>query len=349
MRAPRVSPPVAAEAPQGPTLPLSTLTVGYGGAALLKRMLDSLLASKPPPAEGILVDNASPEPLGEVFGAFAAAAREAGIRPVLVEAGANLGFGGGNTAGLKHATQPWVMLVNPDTEVEPATLAALLEATKALPGPCVSQPLLLFSERRDTINSAGIAPYLDGGFVDMLCEAPRERLRAREPIEIAAATGACALFPREFPGTYGFFDPDYFLYFEDVDLGLRWRRMGVRAFLVPSATMFHHWHGTTGKAEGALAVEISSNQIKTVAKNYPPLEAIVAGLLWSAVTASYLWWRGRPVEGRTRVNAAARELRQWRLLLSKRREVRALGPDARVRRWIVLPKLPRFADPPQLR
>src|SRR3990172_8894639 len=81
MRAPRVSPPVAAEAPQGPTLPLSTLTVGYGGAALLKRMLDSLLASKPPPAEVILVDNASPEPLGEVFGAFAAAAREAGIRP----------------------------------------------------------------------------------------------------------------------------------------------------------------------------------------------------------------------------------------------------------------------------
>ena len=37
------------------------------------------------------------------------------------------------------------------------------------------------------------------------------------------------------------------------------------------------------------------------------------------------------------------------MLLSKRREVRALGPDARVRRWIVLPKLPRFADPPQLR
>ncbi len=309
-------------------------------------MLDSLLASDPPPAQVILVDNASPEPLAGIFEAFAIKARAQGINPVFVEAGANLGFGGGNILGLKHATEEWVMLVNPDTELEPSTLPTLLEGARALPAPCVTQPLLLFSDRRGTINSAGIAPYLDGGFIDMLCEAPLERLQGREPVEIAAATGACALFPREIAQRYGFFDPDFFLYFEDVDLGLRWRRCGVRSFLVPRAVMFHVWHGSTGERTADLAVEIFRNQIKTVAKNYPPFEAAFAGILWAGDTFANLAWRGRPETARHKIRAAAMELRRLGGLRSKRRQVKALGPDARVQPWITVPGPPHLAHPP---
>jgi N-acetylglucosaminyl-diphospho-decaprenol L-rhamnosyltransferase len=330
-------------------LPISTITVGYRGADHLRRMLDSILHASPPPAQVILVDNASPEPLRAIFDAFAAEAELAGIRTTFVEAGANLGFGGGNTLGLEHATEPWVMLLNPDTELEPATLRTLFDAAQTLPSPCVVQPLLLFADRRDTINSAGIAPYMDGGFIDMLCEAPLERLKAQEPVEIAAATGACALFPREVAARHGFFDPDFFLYFEDVDLGLRWRRCGVRSFLVPRAVMFHVWHGSTGEKTADLTVEVFRNQIKTVAKNYPPFEAALAAVLWAGDTFACLTWRGKGDVARHKIRAAAMELRGAGVLLSKRRAVRALGPHARVARWIVVPKEPRLAHPPMVR
>jgi GT2 family glycosyltransferase len=334
---------------QRAALPISTITVGYGGQAHLRRLLASLLASSPPPAEVIVVDNASPLPLRPAFDAFKGPAEAAGIRPLFIEAGSNLGFGGGNRVGIAHATQEWVMLLNPDTEVEPSTLALTLEAARNLPQPCAVQPLLLFSERRDTINSAGIATYIDGSFVDMLCEAPASALTADGPIEIVAPTGACALFPRELPDRCGFFDPDFFLYFEDVDLGLRWRRKGVHAFLVPAARMFHVWHGSTGPVRGDLAVEIFRNQLRTVLKNYPPFDALLACLLWAGVTVSYLGWRRRSDDGWNRVKAAASVLREAPRLRAKRREVRALGPDTLVSKWIVMPRLPHTAHPPQVR
>ncbi len=330
-------------------LPISTITVGYRGAEHLRRMLDCLLSSDPPPAQVIVVDNASPEPLEPVFGAFAPLARRRGIRPLFVNAEKNLGFGRGSALGLQQATERFVMLVNPDTEFEPATLRTLLAAAEKLPEPCAVQPLLLFAKRRDTINSAGIAAYLDGTFIDMLSDAPLDRLRASGPTEVGAVTGACALFPRNFAERFGFFDPEYFLYFEDADLGLRWRRLGVRAYLVPDAIMYHVWHGSTGEARGELEVEVFRNQIKTVAKNYPPLEAAVSALVWAAVTVSYLAWRGKPQVARHRMHAAAGELRRLRLLLAARRKVRALGPDSLVRPWIVIPRRPHAAHPPMRR
>jgi GT2 family glycosyltransferase len=336
---------------QGPErlLPLSTITVGYKGAKHLRRMLDSLLESTPPPAQVIVVDNASPEPLEPVFGAFAPLARRRGMRPLFVSAPKNLGFGAGSALGLEHATEPFVMLVNPDTEVPPMTLQRLLDAARQLPEPCAVQPLLLYADRREVINSAGIAAFLDGTCIDLLSGAPLERLAARGPTEIAGVTGACALFPRDFAERFGFFDPAYFLYFEDADLGLRWLRQGVRAYLVPDAVMYHVWHGSSGEAGGDLEVETLRNQLRTVAKNYPPLEAAISAFAWAAVTLSYLAWRGKPQLARQRMRAAAAEVRLFPKLRTARRAVRALGPDGRVRPWIVIPKRPAYAHPPMRR
>ncbi len=329
-------------------LPVSVITVGYRGAPLLARCLEALLHSEPPPAEVVIVDNASPDDLTGVMAEFEAKAPSAGIRAVLVRAPSNLGFGQGCALGLRHAQQTHIMLLNPDTEAAPQALALLLRALEAAPSPSAVQPLVLFAGERATINSAGIAAFLDGGFVDMLCDAPRASLAAREPVPIGAATGAAVLMRRADIERLGFFDPDFFLYVEDVDLGLRWRRAGAEVFLVPEALIYHEYHGSTGPSRTAFAFEISSNQLETAFKNYPLLELAPMAFLWSYNTARLLGGRGRDL-GRARLRAALHILRRRQAVLEKRRAVRSTGSDLRVRPWIVAPKDARDARPPQRR
>lgn len=329
-------------------LPVSVITVGYRGAPLLSKCLEALLDSEPLPAEVVVVDNASPEDLTGVVSAFEARAQAAGVRAVSVRSPVNLGFGQGNALGLRHATQPHILLLNPDTEVTPGALRALLEALEAAAPPAVVQPLILFAGERGTINSAGIAAFFDGGFVDMLCDAPRASLAATGPTPIAAATGAAVLMRRADIDRLGFFDPDFFLYVEDVDLGLRWRRAGAQILLVPGALIYHHYHGSSGPSRDAFAFEISSNQLETALKNFPALELGPMALLWSYNTVRLLAGRGRAL-GRARLRAAHSLLRRRRAVLEKRRAVRATGSDLRVRPWIVAPKQARDAAPPQTR
>jgi N-acetylglucosaminyl-diphospho-decaprenol L-rhamnosyltransferase len=329
-------------------LPISVITVGYRGAPLLARCLDSLLRADPPPAEVIVVDNDSPEDLSGVMADFEKRAAAAGISPRMLRAPRNLGFGQGNAFGLAQATQKHIMLLNPDTEVEAGTLSRLLGALEALPAPVAVQPLIVFAGNRSTINSAGIAAFLDGGFVDMLCDAPRDLLKGTEPIPIAAGTGAALLMRREDIDRFGFFDPDFFLYVEDVDLGLRWRRAGAEVFLVPGAIVYHEYHGSTGPSRNAFAFEISSNQIETALKNFPTADLAPSAILWTYNTLRLLGGRG-PELGRARLRSALQILRRRRTVMDKRRRVRATGPDDRVSRWIVSPKSAERAAPPQTR
>ncbi len=329
----------------GPLLPVSIVTVGYRGARWLRACLGSILRSAALPREVVVVDNASPEDLTAVAADFAGAAARRGVRALTVRSNENLGFGRGCALGVKSSTEPNVFLLNPDTELEPATLGRLFEAAQLAPQPCAVQPMVVFAERRDTVNSAGVAAFLDGGFVDMLCGAPVPEALPGPLIPIAAATGAAMLVRRQDIEALGFFDPDFFLYVEDVDLGLRWRRAGAQAFLVPQAVVYHAYHGSSRETGTEFARSISANQIETVAKNYPPLEAAIAAQLWAYNTLRLLAGRG-PELGRARLSAAVTAARRWRAILAKRRAVRDTGPDDRVGPWIVRPRPESEARPP---
>ncbi len=55
----------------------------------------------------------------------------------------------------------------------------------------------------------------------------------------------CAsLYRREFLVKTGGFDPDFFAYLEDVDLGLRGRLLGYRYLYLPTAKVLHKSHGS---------------------------------------------------------------------------------------------------------
>ncbi|WP_454049405.1 glycosyltransferase family 2 protein [Cellulomonas sp. Marseille-Q8402] len=191
--------------------------------------------------ELVLVDNGTdPEVADRV-------AAEAGGR--VVRTGENLGYGGGANAGARGATQPFLVVANPDVVWEPGSLDALLDAAERHPAVGAFGPALL-NEDGTVYPSARELPSLTQGVGHALLGKvwPHNpwTVRYQQRQETAGTervagwlSGACLLLRREAFEAVGGFDEDYFMFFEDVDLGERLPRAGWANLYVPTARVTH--------------------------------------------------------------------------------------------------------------
>ena len=162
----------------------------------------------------------------------------------LVELPWNEGFGAGVNAGVARAGGlgcTRVLALNPDASIDPGSIRALLDASRADPEALVGPRI---------VRSDGTA-WFAGAVLDPERGTTR---RARED-ELGGdrtwQTGACFLATIAMWEAVGGFDDDYFLYWEDIDLSWRWREAGGALVLLAEATAVHDAGGTqsgTGKS-----------------------------------------------------------------------------------------------------
>lgn len=66
----------------------------------------------------------------------------------------------------------------------------------------------------------------------------------------------------------GYFDPDHFMYYEDLDLGWRARLAGWTALYVPASSVHHKWHGSAQRhGERWLVLKLNTNRVRLLVKN----------------------------------------------------------------------------------
>lgn len=214
--------------------PVAVVIVSWNSAGYLPRCLASLARLERPPREIVVVDSGSSDGSADT-------ARRAG-REVRVEAcGDNVGYCAGNNRGIRATTSPYVLALNPDTELEPDFLERMLPAFDDPAVGLVAPKLLRFDRR--TLDSAGQMlarsrrPYDRGyGLPD------RGEFDRDEPV--FGACGAAALYRRAMldaiadPGPE-FFDETFFAFGEDLDVAWRARRLGWRAVYRPRAVGYH--------------------------------------------------------------------------------------------------------------
>jgi N-acetylglucosaminyl-diphospho-decaprenol L-rhamnosyltransferase len=284
---------------------VAAVVVNYNAGATLAACVARLRA------EGVgaivVVDNDSGDGSAE-----AAAAPD--VR--LVRAGANLGYGTAANIGVATASQPYVLVMNPDVEVRPGSVDALVGALErdpllAVVGPRVESPdgSLYPSARRfpDLVVAAGHA-FL--WFV-----APDNRFsRAYKlldwdhatPGEVDWVSGSCMLVRRDAFGAVGGFDERYFMYVEDVDLCWRLGRAGWRIGYEPASRVVHAGGVSTDQAAYRMILEHHRSLWRfaretTVGARRLALPAVAAGLGARTVLA----WAQRTLEtARTRLDAA---------------------------------------------
>lgn len=202
------------------------------GADLLDRCLAALLAT-PELDRVVLVDT----------GGSAADPCDERIDLVRV---ANDGYGAAANAGFEVASRlgaDLVALLNDDVVVRDGWLSPLADAfDDETVG--AAQPKLLYADRDvPTINSLGVAIGPDGAGVDLHVDEPDDGSAVSRAID--AFTGGAVLLRRRFLESTGGFDERFFLYYEDVDLAARGRRLGWRYVCVSDSVVDHVGSATT--------------------------------------------------------------------------------------------------------
>jgi GT2 family glycosyltransferase len=185
----------------------------------------------------------------------------------IVKTGGNLGYAGGNNAGVRAAQGEWVAILNPDTRVQPDWLRALVRP--ALGGSNVaSVASRMLAWQGDTLDFGDAAI----NFMGWGCQPGYGTLRlddylAEKPL-IFACGGAMLVHRDRFLDAGGF-DEDYFAYFEDVDLGWRLWLLGHQVTYAPQAIVFHRHHGAWEEVANAKRWLLAErNTLFTIVKNY---------------------------------------------------------------------------------
>ncbi len=192
------------------------IVLNWNGRDVIGPCLASLSRVTEPPLEIIVVDNASTDGSAEIVG------REAPGAELIVNE-RNLLFAEGNNVGLRRAIErggSLFLLLNNDTEVDPAFVARMLEALDRDPAAGIVGPKIVYHDDPRRIWYGG------GGFFPLVWIPKHENVRSIDGSfperggETLWVTGCAMLVRREVIDAVGLLDPSYRIYCEDVDFCL---------------------------------------------------------------------------------------------------------------------------------
>ena len=206
---------------------VSVVILNFNGRNLLADCLNAVRAQHGCSFETILVDN------GSTDGSVELVRRDyPDVR--LIEAGRNLGFAEGNNLGVAQARANLVVLLNNDTIVAPGWLSALVES--------MAPPDVAVASSRILTRGIPEEYYRRTGSLNLLGHNVMEVFGNTENLFYCG--GASLIFKKDKLGQP--FDPEYFVYSEDVYLSLRARFMGFRVIQVNGSVVDHIGGATTG-------------------------------------------------------------------------------------------------------
>lgn len=236
-------------------LELSIIIVNYNVKEFLLNLLDSLKkALIGISSEIIVVDNASDDGSVEAI-------KEKYPEVKLIINEKNIGFGAANNLALKEAKGKFILLINPDTIVREDTIKVMLK----------------FFEEHSDCGIAGCKVLNPDGTLQLACRRgfpgpwtsftkvmglsklfPKSRLFAKynltyldenQTYEVDAISGAFMMMRREVYEKIGGFDPQFFMYGEDLDLCYRAQKANFKVYYVHSTEIIHYKGESTKRSK----------------------------------------------------------------------------------------------------
>jgi GT2 family glycosyltransferase len=207
----------------------------------------------------------------------------------LLRTGANLGFAGGNNAGIRRALErgaEWVLLVNNDAVAEPGIADALARAAAARPDAGILACKVLFED-------GGSVMYAGASFNAWLGYSGRrvgygKSDRYTNLRDVGRADGAAMAISRNALERAGELDESLFAYVEDVDYSLRVRAAGLAVVFVPDAVVRHKGSASTGGRASTTNLYYSTRNTIAVAERNRPLPPGVRALRRAVVVGTHL-------------------------------------------------------------
>lgn len=212
---------------------VSAVIVNYNGKKVIGEAIQSLKSQDYKRIEIIVVDNNSSDGSQKFI-----MNNYEGVR--LVQNKKNMGYCGINR-GLKHCRGKYIFFTNDDISMERSCIRKLVElCEKDRETGIASSKVVNYFDRK--LNSCGTwisRSFYNGHF---RCD--------KDSVKEIPYNGV-ALIRKEIVEKFGYlFDEDYFVYAEDVDLGLRARLLGYKTVHVPDAVLYHMHEYTLRASKG---------------------------------------------------------------------------------------------------
>ncbi len=240
---------------------VSIIILNWNGKQYLETCLSSLSQQTYKDIEIIFVDNGSSDGSVEFV-------KSKYPEVIIVQHERNLGFAMGVNSGIMASSGKYIATINNDAEADKEWVARLVRVMEsdAQTGSCASKMLNYYE--RDKIDSSGIVIYQNGNAYDRGAgEKDIEEYDLQE--EIFGACAGAALYRKEMLDEIGFFDKDYFAYFEDVDLSFRMHLYSWKCIFVPEAVVYH-MHSATSKQQSPFKIfYLERNKLWNMWKYFP--------------------------------------------------------------------------------
>jgi len=189
----------------------------------------------------------------------------------------NLGFAEGNNVGIRYALKngaDFVCLLNNDTRVSSNFLLHLIEVANSdkkigiVGGKIYFEKGYEFHKERYKPNELGKVIWYAGGKIDWdniyathrgVDEVDRGQYETQ--VETEYVNGCLMLIKKEVFEKIGFFDPKYFLYFEENDFCQKALKAGFKLVYTPKAVIWHLNAGSSGSGSSLHDYFLTRNRL----------------------------------------------------------------------------------------
>ena len=234
---------------------LSIIIVNYNVKEFLQNLLQSIeKASSNLSLETIIVDNASDDGSIEML--------HKNFQQIkLIENKKNVGFGAANNQAIEIAKGKYILLLNPDTIVKEDTFTEMIKFFEANPEAGMAGCKVLNPDGTLQLACRRGFPGPWTSFTKVIGLSkifPKSKLFARynltfldgnQTYEVDAISGSFMMLRKEVYAKIGGFDPDFFMYGEDLDLCYRTQKAGFKVYYVHSTEIIHYKGESTKRSK----------------------------------------------------------------------------------------------------
>jgi GT2 family glycosyltransferase len=243
---------------------------------ILDKAVQSALNQSYPNIEVLVVDNNSSDDTYEYI------RNKYGDKVKVVKLAKNYGYCLGNNLALRYISSDskYVLFQNPDAILSRDYVAKLIEILKQNPDAVAIQGLEIEPTRK-RIRVGGILNKA-GYSVDILPQLPKNARFTKTCSETLFAFGAALLIKRDIFESVGGFPSDYFLYYDEADLGFRFRALGFKILGCTHTSYIHFVSGTISKTHSLNPIILyftNKNRVLNILKYFYGLYLIKALLL----------------------------------------------------------------------
>jgi N-acetylglucosaminyl-diphospho-decaprenol L-rhamnosyltransferase len=241
---------------------LAVVIVNYNAGVFLDRCLTSLAVHRGDIAADVLViDNASHD-----GSHTAAVAAHPWVR--LISNPTNVFLSPAWNQGAGQTSAPYLLFLNPDTELFAGTLAGYVRAARSHPRAGIVGPMIRNPDGTVYASGRRFPGVVDATFHAMISPFTRHNPFTRryemdgwdrtDDREVDWVSGACMLMPREAYDAVGGFDESFPLYAEELDIATRLREAGRTVLFTPSVEFLHEIGVSTGRSRSTVLMHSRS-------------------------------------------------------------------------------------------